>query len=71
MNSRTILTVLLSLGLIAGGGYIMSLFFGIVGVALFVLWTGGILALVFYLGGGSSSSSTNHAKQSKGARNNE
>lgn len=57
----------------AAGAWLMNMFFGIVGVALFVGMTVGIVALVGYFAGGNSGGSANMSsnRRSKGARQRE
>lgn len=69
VNIAQIVSIALSLALLAGGSYFMHMFFGIVGVALLVVLTAIIVGIMAVLsGGGSGTSSSGVTRQSKGAR---
>lgn len=73
VNIAQIVSWVIILAATALGAWIMNMFFGIVGVILFVVMTGGIVAVVGYFAGGSSGGSANvsSGRRSKGARQRE
>jgi len=75
VSTTELLTLALSLGLIAAGGYLMNMFFGLFGAGLFVVFMvlvlGGVFALTGGTGGGDGGSTASHARASKGARKQE
>jgi hypothetical protein len=68
VNIAQIVSIALSLALLAGGSYIMHMFFGIIGVALLVVLTGLIVGIIAVFSSGGGGSSSGVSRQSKGAR---